>query len=296
MRFIRTKAIVAATGLALSLAACGDAGGDSESVDVEVADDAASSFDEGTRMAELAEAGTINVGVKFDQPGLGFMEAGGDIPTGFDVDMAKLLVASLGIDPNDTSKVKYIETISDNREPFLQSGKVDIVAASYSITDERREVVGQAGPYFVTGQQLLVPEDSDAEGPEDLAGQEVCSVTGSTSLDNAKEQGMKPVGFDTYSQCVDKVLDGTVQAMTTDGTILLGYASQNEGQLKVVGDPFSEERIGIGYSQDSPEMCQWIVDTLTAANEDGKYEEAFDANLGGAGAELPDFPEMDACS
>jgi glutamate transport system substrate-binding protein len=294
MRFTRTKAVIAATGLALSLAACGDAGSDDEAVDVDVSEDA--SFEAGTKMAELAEAGTINVGVKFDQPGLGFMEAGGDIPTGFDVDMAKLLVASLGIDPNDTSKVKYIETISDNREPFLESGKVDIVAASYSITDERREVVGQAGPYFITGQQLLVPEDSDAEGPEDLKGQEVCSVTGSTSLDNAKAQGMKPVGFDTYSQCVDKVLDGTVQAMTTDGTILLGYAAQNEGQLKVVGDAFSEERIGIGYSKDSPEMCQWIVDTLTAANEDGKYEEAFDANLGASGAELPDFPEMDACA
>ena len=295
MRFIRTKAVVAGLGLALSLAACGDAGDDSESVDVEVAEDAGSSFDDGTRMKELADAGTINVGVKFDQPGLGFMETGGDIPTGFDVDMAKLLVASLGIDPNDTSKVKYIETISDNREPFLESGKVDIVAASYSITDERRAVVGQAGPYFVTGQQLLVPEDSEAAGPEDLAGKEVCSVTGSTSLDNAKAQGMKPVGFDTYSQCVDKVLDGTVEAMTTDGTILAGYAAQNEGQLKVVGDPFSEERIGVGYSKDSPEMCQWITDTLEQANEDGKWAEAFEANLGASGVETPDFPEMDPC-
>lgn len=295
MRFTRTKAAIAVTGLALSLAACGDAGSDTKSVDVKVADDATSSFDDGTRMKELADAGTINVGVKFDQPGLGFMETGGDIPTGFDVDMAKLLVASLGIDPNDTSKVKYIETISDNREPFLESGKVDIVAASYSITDERRAVVGQAGPYFITGQQLLVPEDSEAAGPEDLAGKEVCSVTGSTSLDNAKEQGMKPVGFDTYSQCVDKVLDGTVEAMTTDGTILLGYAAQNEGQLKVVGDAFSEERIGVGYSKDKPEMCQWINDTLTAANDDGKWEDAFNANLGGSGAELPEFPELDAC-
>ena len=293
MRFTRTKAVIVAAGLALSMAACGDAGEDKESVDVEVSDDA--SFDEGTRMAELAEQGTINVGVKFDQPGLGFMETGGDIPTGFDVDMAKLLVASLGIDPDDTSKVNYIETISDNREPFLEGGKVDIVAASYSITPERREVVGQAGPYFITGQQLLVPEDSDAEGPEDLQGKEVCSVTGSTSLDNAKEQGMKPVGFDTYSQCVDKVLDGTVEAMTTDGAILLGYAKQNEGQLKVVGEPFSEERIGVGYPKDRPEMCQWIVDTLTEAEEDGKWEEAFQANLGGEDVETPDFPEMDPC-
>lgn len=293
MRFTRTKAIIATAGLALSLAACGDAGGDAKSVDVNVADD--TSFEAGTRMAELADQGTINVGVKFDQPGLGFNETGSDMPTGFDVDIAKILVASLGIDPNDTSKVKYVETISDNREPFLQEGKVDLVLASYSITDERRAVVGQTGPYMVTGQQLLVPEASDVKSPEDLQGKEVCSVTGSTSLDNAKAQGMKPVGFDTYSQCVDKVLDGTVEAMTTDGTILAGYAAQNEGQLKVVGDPFSEERIGVGYSKDYPEMCQWINDTLEAANKDGKWAEAFEANLGASGVETPDFPELDPC-
>ena len=295
MRFIRTKAVVAGLGLALSLAACGDAGSDTESVDVEVKEDAASEFEEGSRMAELAEAGTINVGVKFDQPGLGFNETGSDMPTGFDVDIAKILVASLGIDPEDTDKVQYIETISDNREPFLQEGKVDLVLASYSITDERRQLVGQAGPYMVTGQQLLVPEDSDVESPADLQGKEVCSVTGSTSLDNAEAEGMKPVGFDTYSQCVDKVLDGSVEAMTTDGTILAGYAAQNEGQLKVVGEPFSEERIGVGYSKDSPEMCQWINDTLEQANEEGTWADAFEANLGASGVETPEFPELDPC-
>ena len=293
MRLIRTKAVIATAGLALSLAACGNAGEETDSVDVDVAQDA--SFPEGSRMAELADAGTINVGVKYDQPGLGFNATGSDMPTGFDVDIAKILVASLGIDPDDTSKVKYVETISDNREPFLESGKVDLVLASYSITDERRQVVGQTGPYMVTGQQLLVPADSEATGPEDLQGKEVCSVTGSTSLDNAKAQGMKPVGFDTYSQCVDKVLDGTVEAMTTDGTILAGYAAQNEGELKVVGDPFSEERIGVGYSKDHPEMCQWIVDTITEAYEDGTYEEAFNATLGPSGVEVPELPEMDPC-
>ena len=295
MRFTRTKAIIATAGLALSLAACGDAGGGSEGADVEVADDAASNFDDGTRMKELADAGTIKVGVKFDQPGLGFKDAASDIPTGFDVEMAKVLVASLGIDPEDTSKVEYIETISDNREPFLEDGTVDLVLASYSITDERRQLVGQAGPYLVTGQQLLVAEDSDVESTDDLAGKEVCSVTGSTSLDNIKAEGMKPVGFDTYSECVEKVLDGTVEAMSTDGTILAGYAAQNEGDLKVVGDQFSEENIGVGYSKDHPEMCQWIVDTITAAYDDGTYEDAFNATLGPSGVEVPDLPEMDAC-
>ena len=295
MRFTRTKALVVTVGLALSLAACGDAGDDTEGADVEVAESAADDFEDGTRMKELAEAGTINVGVKYDQPGLGFKDAASDIPTGFDVEMAKVLVASLGIDPNDTEKVKYVETISDNREPFLEDGTVDLVLASYSITDERRAVDGQAGPYLVTGQQLLVAADSDIESVADVKGEEVCSVTGSTSLDNIEAEGAKPVGFDTYSECVEKVLDGTVSAMSTDGTILAGYAAQNEGDLKVVGEQFSEERIGVGYSQDYPEMCQWIVDTITEAYEDGTYEEAFNATLGPSGVEVPELPEMDPC-
>jgi glutamate transport system substrate-binding protein len=234
------------------------------------------------------------VGVKYDQPGLGFKGAADDVPAGFDVEIAKLLVASLGIDP-DSDKVNWVETISDNREPFLQQDKVDLVLASYSITDDRRKVVGQAGPYMVTGQQVLVKDDSAVKGPDDLKGKEVCSVTGSTSLENVKAKGMKPVGFDTYSECVEKVLDGTVEAMSTDGTILLGYAAQHEGELKVAGDEFSEERIGVGHSKSHPEMCQWITDTLKKAEDDGNWDKAFESTLGKSGADTPTPPAMDPC-
>jgi len=294
MRMRRFKVAAAAVMMTGALSACGDAGGDSEASDVEAAEDV--SFDEGTRMKELADAGTITVGVKYDQPGLGFKGATADLPSGFDVEVAKILVASLGIDPEDTSKVTYEETISDNREPFLQSGKVDLVLASYSITDERRAVVGQTGPYLLTGQQVLVPEDSDVTGIDDLAGQEVCSVTGSTSIDRINESGAKGVGFDSYSECVQKVLDGTVSAMSTDGTILAGFAAENEGQLKVVGDTFSEERIGVGYSPDHPEMCQWINDTLEESFDDGSWAEAFEKTLGPSGVEVPDPPALDDCA
>ena len=160
-------------------------------------------------MAELADAGEITVGVKYDQPGLGFKGAADDIPSGFDIEIAKLLVADLGIDP-ESDKVTWEETISDNREPFLEQGRVDLVLASYSITDERREIVGQTGPYLITGQQVLVPADSDVESIDDLKGKEVCSVTGSTSIDNINAEGAKGVGYDSYSECVEKVLDGTV--------------------------------------------------------------------------------------
>lgn len=294
MRLInKTRAAAVAVALAAALTACGDAGDDSdEGADVEVQENAADEFDDGTRMKELADAGTITIGVKYDQPGIGFKGAADDQPEGFDPEIGKILAADLGIAPED---ITWKETISDNREPFLQDGKVDLVIASYSITDERRQVVGQAGPYYVTGQQLLVKSDSDIDSLDDVKGTEVCSVTGSTSLENIEAEGAKPRGFDTYSECVDQVLNGTVDAMTTDGAILLGYAAENPDQLKVVVDPFSEERYGVGYSIDSPEMCEWITETIEDAQEDGAWADAFEATLGQSGVETPEPPAMDEC-
>ena len=294
MRFMRTKAVFAAVALASTLAACGDAGGTDEGSDVQAEEVEEGKFEAGTTMAELAEAGEITVGVKYDQPGLGFKDASSDIPTGFDVEIAKLLVADLGIDPESDS-VTWEETISDNREPYLQEGRVDLVLATYSITDERRQIVGQTGPYFVTGQQVLVAADSDITGIEDLEGEEVCSVTGSTSLENVEAAGAVGAPADTYSQCAEDVLNGSVEAMSTDGSILLGLAAQNEGELKVVGDEFSEERIGVGYSQDTPEMCEWINGVLEESFEDGSWAEAFEATLGGEGVETPEPPALDDC-
>jgi glutamate transport system substrate-binding protein len=295
MRSIRKfKVVFAALALTGALAACGDAGGDDDEggADVDVAENAGDEFEDGTRMKELADAGSIIIGVKFDQPGIGFKGATDDMPQGIDPEMGKILAASLGIAPED---ITWKETISDNREPFLEAGEVDLVIASYSITDERRQVVGQAGPYYVTGQQLLVRSDSDIDSLEDVAGTEVCSVTGSTSLENIEAEGATPRGFDTYSECVDQVLNGTVDAMTTDGAILLGYAAEHPDELKVVVEPFSEERYGVGYSLEHPEMCQWIVDTITQADEDGDYEDAFEATLGKSGVDTPDLPAMDEC-
>ncbi len=296
MRSIRTRAVLATAGLALSmgaLAACGNAGSDAEdSPEVKVQEGAADSFEAGTRMKELADSGKVTIGVKFDQPGIGFKGSADDMPTGLDPEMGKILAASLGIKAED---VTWKETISDNREPFLQGGEVDLVIASYSITDDRRKIVGQAGPYYVTGQQLLVKKGSDIKSVDDIKGKEVCSVTGSTSLENVEAKGAKPRGFDTYSECRDQVVDGAVDSMTTDGAILLGYAAEDPDNLEVVGEPFSEERYGIGYSKKYPEMCQWVTDTLKKAEKDGAWDKAFEATLGKSGVETPEPPKMDPC-
>lgn len=277
MALKKTKALAAAAALALTMAACGGGG------DGDVAVEDSPEFDSGTTMAELADAGDITVGVKFDQPGIGFMAPGSDAPEGLDIEMAKIVAGNLGIAPED---ITWKETVSDNREPFLQNGTVDIVIASYSITPERRGVVGQAGPYYVTGQQLLVREEDKEKiaGPDDLEGVKVCSVTGSTSIETVTEKyGAKPVPFDTYSACVTQLQNGSVDAVTTDGSILLGYAAEAPDELEVVGDTFSEERYGIGFSKGDAEMCEFLTTTITDSFEDGSWAKAFESTLGKAG-------------
>lgn len=286
MGFTKTKAFVAAAGLALAMAACGGGGSD-----VAVEDNP--EFESGTTMAKLADAGKITVGVKFDQPGIGYLAPGEDAPEGIDMEIAKIIVGKLGIAPED---ITWKETVSDNREPFLQNGTVDIVIASYSITDKRREVVGQAGPYYVTGQQLLVREEDKDKitGPDDLEGVKVCSVTGSTSIETVTEEyGAKPVPFDTYSACVTQLQNGSVDAVTTDGAILLGYAAQAPDELEVVGEAFSEERYGVGFKKGDEAMWEFLTNTISESFEDGSWAEAFESTLGEADVETPEPPKVD---
>ncbi|MBA2446031.1 MAG: glutamate ABC transporter substrate-binding protein [Nocardioidaceae bacterium] len=295
MRFLRTQALATGAVLALVLSACGDdTAKEDAGPSVEVKDD--TQFPEGSTMAKLADAGKVTIGVKVDQPGLGFLEPGAEAPEGFDIEMARIVAGALGIE--DDGSIEWKETISDNREPFLEGGKVDLVFASYSITDERRQVVGQAGPYYVTGQQLLVREEDKEKitGPDDLKGVKVCSVEGSTSLATVQDEyGASPSPRGTYSECVEELKQKTVDVVTTDGSILLGYAAEAPDELEVVGKPFSEERYGVGYELGDTELCQFISDTLKASMEDGTWAEAFEATLGKSGVETPEPPALDEC-
>ena len=288
MRSTRTLAGVAGATLALLLSACGgdDEGG---STDVEAASDLTGV------PKELADAGSVKIGVKYDQPGIGNLEPGSETPAGFDIEVGKYVAERLGLSEDD---IEWVETISDNREKFLDNGTVDLVLASYSITEERQAIVGQAGPYYVTGQQLLVREaDKDTiTGPDDLKSVKVCSVEGSTSLQRVEDEyGAKPVPFGTYSECVTQLENETVDAVTTDGAILLGYAAEKPDELEVVGPVFSEERYGIGYKKGAADMCEFLTDSIDAMVEDGAWAEAFDSTLGESGVETPEEPTPDPC-
>jgi glutamate transport system substrate-binding protein len=283
-----------AAGIALALLAALTACGSSKSPTVTPSYAAQTvNFAAGTTMDRLHKAGTVKIGVKFDQPGIGQVNPATNKPEGFDIEIAKIIAAGLGLRPD---QITFTEAVSKNRETFLENGTVDVVIASYSITDVRRKVVSFAGPYYVTGQDLMVRKDDNGiTGPQDLGGKKVCSVTGSTPL--ATIQTTYPtavaVPFATYTECVQQLLNGSVDAVTTDGAILLGYAARQPAQLKVIGKPFSTERYGIGLKKDDVAFRTFLDDTLQKAYEDGDWAKAYQATLGKSGNAAPQPPAID---
>ncbi len=262
---IRSKIVALAAGAALTLtmAACGGGGAGSASGD------------------------TLTVGIKYDQPGLGQKE--GDTFKGLDVDVAKYVAKELGFAED---KIVFKETPSPQRETAIQGGQVALIFATYSITDARKEKVSFAGPYFVAGQDLLVRADNtDITGPDAMNGQTLCSVTGSTPAEKIKKEYATTVKLfeqDTYSKCVEALVGGTVDAVTTDNVILAGFAAQPQyaGKVKVVGKPFSTEKYGVGLKKGDTELCGKVNTALEKMVSDGLWQKAVDSNLGPSGFKI----------
>lgn len=237
--------------------------------------------------------GRFVVGAKEDQPYLGEKDPATGKYSGFDIEIAKMVSASLGLDPN---RVSFKTIASANRETALQNGQIDYYVGTYTINDNRKKLVGFAGPYYMAGQSLLVRrDDDDIKGPQDLDGKRVCSASGSTPYQRMQKDYPKAVlvAYDTYSICVDNLLTYQVDAVTTDDAILIGYAAKAPDELKVVGEPFSKEPYGIGVPRGDNALRFAIDDALAAREKDGDWKKAYDATLGLSGVPAPKPPAID---
>jgi glutamate transport system substrate-binding protein len=284
MKNLRWAALGAVAAIALTACSSGD------STETTAATDTAmTEFPAGSTMAALADAGSITIGTKFDQPLFGLMSPSGT-PEGFDVEIGKIIAGELGI---DAGNITWVETVSANREPFIESGQVDMVVATYTINDTRKEIVSFAGPYYNAGQAMMtLSTTDDITTPDDLAGKNVCSVEGSTPAaniaDNYPEANL--VLYGAYTDCLEPLRNGEVDVVTTDNVILAGYVAESADEFKVVGEPFTEEPYGIGVALDDTEFRAWINDVLEGIFADGRWLAAWQET---AGTVLPD-PEVPA--
>ena len=300
MRNFRTATLAGVATTLLALAACGGGGelSDDTAADQPTAD-AGATFEAGTKMADISAAKKITIGTKFDQPGFGEANLENK-PEGFDVDVAEYIAAKLGIAPD---AITWVPSPSAQREDLIANGDVDLVVATYTINDKRKERITFAGPYYVAGQQIMVAKDNTTiTGPDSLKAnpdQKICSVTGSTPAENIRQYLADPgqlVEFAGYSDCADQLKSGQVAAVTTDNVILTGLVAKSDDAFKLVGEQFTEEPYGIGITKGDTKFCEFINTSLTAMSEDGSYEKAWKATAGKyEGTELPTLPSADAC-
>ncbi|WP_189553769.1 glutamate ABC transporter substrate-binding protein [Streptomyces lavendofoliae] len=239
------------------------------------------------------ERGKLIVGSKADQPYLGFEDQATKKRSGFDVEIAKMIAAELGF---TDSQIEWKTVDSSTRETAISKGQVDYYVGTYTINDKRKAQVGFAGPYYKAGADLLVrKDDTSITGPEALKGKKVCSITGSTPLQEIKQPkyGAKTTELGKYSDCVQQLLTKQVDAVTTDDAILKGYAAQNPGKLKVVGKPFTQEPYGIGINKEDKVLRDAVNDALDKGVKDGTYKKIYEATLGLSGSEFAAPPALE---
>src|ERR1044072_6048350 len=229
--------------------------------------------------------GKIVIGAKADQPFLGFVDTEGK-RSGFDIEIAKMVAADLGF---SADKITFKTVDSNVRETSISKGQVDYYVGTYTINDERKKQVGFAGPYYKAGADLLVRKDEKGiTGPDSVKGKKICSIVGSTPLQEIKKPkyGAKTTELSKYSLCVKQLLDGQVDAVTTDDAILKGYAAQRPSKLKLVGKPFTEEPYGIGMNKNDKALRDAITDSLEKHIKNGDYKKAYEGRIGKAGSSV----------
>ncbi len=255
---------------ALVLAACGD---DEESSDEPAA--AAEEFPADTTMAELQEAGTITIGVKFDVPPFGLNNPQSGEVEGFDVDLGNYIADRLGVE------AEFVEANSDNRIPLLVDGSIDLILSTMTITEERDLEIDFSEPYYVANGDVLVPGGSEIAALEDLSGQTVCTALGSTYQETIKAEvpdaQLKLV--DRYSECLELIQTDAVDAVSTDNVILTGMVIQDD-TLELLDLDFTTEPYGVGIPDGDTEMKEFVDESVAEFIDDGSWQETYDEWVG----------------
>jgi len=278
MKTTRWLAVLALVG-GLVLAGCGNdeesgsggggGGGSEPAADVE-------KFDAGTPLGDIQEKGELVIGVKYDVPPFGFNNPSSGKVEGFDVDLGQAVADKLGVKP------KFIEAISDNRIPFLQDGTADLILSTMTINEERVGQIEFSDPYFIAKGRILTKKDnSEITGVDSLAGKNVCTALGSTYEATLKKQApdaeLKLV--DSYSECLESLQNGSVDAISTDDVILTGMIIQDDS-LHLVGDELTQEPYGAGIKKGNTELKEFVDGVFSEYKEDGRYGKTYEKWVG----------------
>lgn len=228
---------------------------------------------EATKLDNIKAKGKLIAGVKYDVPLFGMLNTQTNKVEGFEIDLMRELAKKIFGDEN---KIEFVQVQSKTRIPMLQNDQIDIVAGTTTITEERKKQVDFSDVYFEAGQSLLVKKGSSIKSVADLDDKTVSTVQGSTSTKNIREKApsAKVMEFPTYPEAFLALQNGRSDAMTTDNSILMGFAQQ-DANVELVGGLFTAEPYGLGMKQGNAEFVQFVNDWLKEIQDNGKYNELY---------------------
>ncbi|MFD0420662.1 serine/threonine-protein kinase [Streptomyces parvus] len=252
---------------------------------------------------------TLEIGVKDDQPGLSKFDRKTRTYQGYDIDLAYAIAESMGYGKGE---VAFTTVATDYRSTALKTKQVDLVIASYSITDDRKTAgpdgysVDFAGPYYEASRGFLVREKSakytinDSSDLRDL-GVEVCTARESTYEKALPKQGftMAKSQPNTYQDCLDKLLDpkSDVYAVASDDIILAGYVEANPGKVRRLENIQGAEGYGVAMRPKSPVLKGEVCSALRTILAGRVWEDMYKENLSGLVGDKnpPGRPELTEC-
>lgn len=244
---------------------------------------------EGSTMAARAEAGSLRVGVAFGRPGL--VQGEGAAAAGFEVELAELLAASMGI---ERSGLDLVDVAAPGAARALAEGEVDLVLGPQA----EGAPIDLAGPYYVAGKGLLVRADDGAtRSPADLAGEPVCVAgeAGERAL-AARLPAAEAEVEASVAGCARRLLGGEVTAVAGDDLLLAGLAATRPavGEVRFLGAPVGEVPYWVGVAPGDDELRAFVEEVLARSFRDGTWEAAYASSFGPAGTEAPDPPALRA--
>jgi len=219
------------------------------------------------QLSDIKKAGVIKVATFDSNPPFGSVDAKTHDIVGYDVDFAKALAKSLGV------KLQLVTTNPANRIPLLQSGKADVIVADITITPERAQVIDFSLPYFVTGQQFLVPANSPAK-LDAYATARIGAVKGTTGEQELHHRfpQSRVLSYDDIPLALSALRNGNVQAITQDSTILAGLldGAPDKAKYKVLPELLSKEEIGVGVKKGEGALLKAVNDELLTLEKNGQ--------------------------
>lgn len=268
--------LLAVAMLAGILAGCGgskDGGSESQSA----GGDNAAAAGQARTLEEIKADGKIKIGVFSDKNPFGYVDENGEIQ-GYDVYFAKRIAKDL-LGSEDAVEFVYVEAAS--RVEYLQSAKVDIILANFTVTDERKEKVDFALPYMKVALGVVSPDDALITSVDDMKDKNLIVVKGTTAETYFTENypDLKLTKFDEYQEAYDALLDGRGDAFSTDNTEVLAWARQNPGFTVGVETLGDIDTIAPAVQKGNTELLNWLNEEIESLAGEQFFHADFDATL-----------------